>query len=415
MPEPTPTETQVRALAVARGIDPDEVVEATLHGGYAQLMWDRLVAAVPAEDPARAAIEAATVRFDPSIAFVAKTYDPRGHVTVRLHLGLLDAINETTDSIVPLMDFDADPAPPITQDLAEEVGIRIAHSLGWLTSRAQHARATPEHFLSSHRADFSHGLALAAQVYVLAHEMGHVAVGDVDEAPDQATSHAREFAADAWAIRLLLSMPEGPPTDDLATLPWPPYLTVAAAAVFLCFERMHELWLGLDRSATHPPAAERLARIRQQVLDTPGADPDILAGFDEIVRLFDFLQRYVDMEHPDHVLSTDEVRDWVAISGGNPETVPDDTQWTYRAAYEYMTIETLREIARRGAITDADVDEVQGLVARMPQVVIDALAKAYSGNLIPASDPDAKAIHRLGQELAGRYTDVPLREAVIPG
>jgi hypothetical protein len=47
--------------------------------------------------------------------------------------------------------------------------------------------------------------------------------------------------------------------------------------------------------------------------------------------------------------------------------------------------------------------------------VIDLLGKAYEGSLLPPDDPDAVAVHRLGREIASRFTDELLREAIKPG
>ena len=413
------TEAHIRASAIELGIDAEEAIEFNVRGGWARSIWARLKQSVPADDPARSAIHASLLDFEPTVDRSANVTFAKGTATVHVQSGSLESAFELVRTIVPLLGHSGNgPDGPIPHEKVEEVAIRIAHSIGWMTSVAGHGRATP-HDLSVPQEDFARGIAFGSEYFLLAHEMGHVAAGPATTAGRPA-AYGREFAADHWAIQQLLRFDDPVvPADDgsrrftFDTVPAPPHLTIPSATVQLWFETLRLRYLRHDISATHPSPRDRLERIRAQLLEAD-QDPVILEGFEAMMRVFEWVVPLVEAEHPDRPLSIDEIRDWVAVSGGDPTMVPDGTRLTTREAFERMLLEALRTVARQDSVSESDVQSIVDMAARVPQVVIDGLAAAFDGTLLPVHDPDAAAVHRLGRELPAHIEDELLREAILP-
>jgi hypothetical protein len=140
--------------------------------------------------------------------------------------------------------------------------------------------------------------------FVIAHELGHVALGHFlrAKAPTLASptdgpmavsafDHEREFEADAWAMEALLLVAGG----DVRRL------TFAVAAPFLSMTmlsyvaRLHEPTTDVGRllRATHPPERERAARLRK-LAATQAARVPATNALQLLVRIDRFLHDHIE-------------------------------------------------------------------------------------------------------------------------
>lgn len=396
-----------------------------------RILWDRLLpsAANAAGDRAER-VQRSTMRFDSSTAFAAYTSHGPDACTVSVHLGILLAMIET-GRIVASVSSNPELADPTQspQEAVDEAGRRIASTLGWLTSVARRPIPTSGHRLGSSGDTFATGLLMGAIAFVLAHELGHVASGPPKETGTKA-AHAREYAADLWAARLLRTRPLPPASRDaihpLATVALDPDLTLPAAALFLSFEGLRQRAEGVAEAysegeapadeatlftvtanETHPSPYVRIAHLR---VDALVADPDgsEVEGIDAIIRGFDELLSAIERNMPEHALDKSELLG----AGIDPSSIAPDQVVTWDTLYRANIVGLLRGAARRGALLDAEVAALEDMVNRLPRTTIDTLADAVAGNLLDRTDPDAAAVAVVARTLPARFVDARIGDAL---
>lgn len=406
MPIPRVTEAQVRIAAVELGVSPDDAVRAIVNGEWARHLWDVVATSVEPSHPAMSAIRRAVLRIDPTHARVAETERDGDHAKVRINYGMSEWCYIFARTATPFLVGPDGGHGQEGQNL-ERVALLMAYPLSWLTSRAQHPREGIREPLSEIQESYAERLGSAAALFVLAHEMSHVAAGEVEPESNELLSRMRELVADGWAVQRLITL-------EHRSRQWQLGLTLPGVAVFLCAEALRESYAGLPRSLSHPTARHRLHAIRH-ALAAAGSEED-LKMMEGVIWVFDKVMPHVAAIAPGSLIPTRDLRDIELLSARNPADIPDGMTVTWREFYTYQVVETLRALAPgERPVAASEVESMQALVMRMPSVVIEALARAYEGSLLPSDDPDADAIHALGQQLVQQFNDPFLREAIITG
>lgn len=425
---PQVSEKGIRDQAVALGLNPDDAVASSLGGVLVRDLWDRLVAAAPSgrgDDR----IANAKLRFSPTLGFAAITTQWKSRYTVRVHLGIVEALAEVANTVVGLdPDFR-------TRDEGEQAirqaGVRIAHVLGWLTSVARHVVTTPEHDLTAQGATVARGITIGGASFVLAHELAHVAAGD-GRAVSRMQAHRQETAADDWALNLLRRVQTSRHPDagavTVRTVKLSTDTTLPAAAMFLSFEGLRQRIIKfvaaadnfvpdgatletLTETATHPSPYTRLMRLLDQArLDDP--DGSEALGVQFMIDIFDALLPEVRRNLPEHVLDTATLREMWRDAGASPAKVEDGASMTWGELYRTQLIGVLREAGRRGHLDDDELAFIMRAVTEMPRPSIDTLAAAFGGNLLRQDDPDRESVHALARTLPDRLSHPFIRRAI---
>lgn len=440
------TEREIRQRAEELGLDPDEAVESGIRGGWVKALW-----AVVRNSGIRACPEAGSrlsetkLVFRPANAYAATTTIWDGQYSVRVNLGIIEAIAECARTIASGV---ADPAiagPPGAEPPHAKIGVRMAHVLGCLTSVAASPVATPEHSLPIKGEQWARGMTVAAVLFVLAHEAGHVIAEEAS--PDTVGLEAlnRERRADSLALEVVRQMsgnrsddePQPSHPDGWDTLHFPSHLTLPAAAMFLSFEGLRQravasaaaaaaaatpggaldstaspvtLLIDATTGSSHPSAYERLLAIHKAALADP--ERDAAHGVQVIIDGFDSLLPFVQRNLPEWVLDGTELRDWFTEENLDPDQVPPGLSLTYQQIYFDNLLRVLREAGERGHVLDSDLLEIRDLATRMPRTVINALAAARAGVLLPPADPTATKVYAVAEEVAQRIEPAILRYAL---
>lgn len=396
-------------------------------------VWARLVPAcaeMAGANPER--VRGSTLSFDWSLAFAASTTQWRRGASVSVHAGILSAMIEVARIVASVSSNAGLADPAVTPaDAVESAGMRSAFVLQWLTSVARHPVPLKPTSLGTDGEMFAGGLAIGAVAFVLAHELGHVALESLTS-PASTAALELEPAADLWAVRLLRSLPAPPPlrtgeTASLANVEISPDLTIPAAAVFLSFEGLrlravasHAAFLtgavvpdsltvvDITDTPTHPSPYRRLGWLRG---DAVAADPDgtEMAGFDAVIAGFDALLPAIERNMPEHVLDDTE-RSAVAALPGSPPLAAD---YTWDDFYRTKVTGRLQDAARRGELTDDDITWLQGAVEAMPRTTLDVLADAVAGRMPDSTAPDAAEVARLAATLPARFANPLVRRAIL--
>ena len=162
------------------------------------------------------------------------------------------------------------------------VAVRVI--LNYLSRRTHEHPLPADHNIEPWGGVYATGIARAMKVFVLAHEMGHVALGHcaqgllqtlptpVGELNVLSKSHQQEFGADAWAQEML------GPTEGAEES----FVPLAAGGV--CFLTVHLMLLQVRDKlttreanvvhASHPPSTDRIAALRA-ILQKQFADEDL--------------------------------------------------------------------------------------------------------------------------------------------
>lgn len=388
------TESEVRAQAVARGLDPDEAVSEGLRGAWVHALWNHLLMILEINDAeSMARIRGAKLRFQPFLKFQAKTAQWKGNYTVRVDLGVVEAISESARILTSLSSDDSFHSPPEGLNPLEVAGVRLAHTLGFLTSAAGQVVPTPSHGLTPKGENFALGMTAAATLFVLAHEAAHILADDdgPDAHPAEATE--RERRADEVAVLILRMVAEAASHDwsDIVPAkvnPFPLHLTIPAAAMFLEFEGLHRRAVAAaayrltdepmpmdvfaaTTAASHPSPYERLARL-EKLIDLASLGDDAREGVVAIRAAFEPLPRYVERNMPEWALDADELEAW-AHANDSPVIFGEGASITFEQVYSMAVIDCLRSCIKAGAVGSDDVDAVRELTMRMPRTVINTI------------------------------------------
>lgn len=418
------TQAEVRARAVELGLDPDRAVADGLRGAWLRPYWEALVTvAFDTYPEAAERLRSTRLRFNAELAFAARATKGQQAYSVRVSLGIVEALAECARIIAGVVN-DPTVAGARSQDNpVEEAGLRLAHVLGWLTSKARSPIGTPGHDLGPRGETWATGITVGAVVFVLAHELGHV-IDETTQVPiDSEEAQRNELAADAVGVNLLRGMA----TSELLThAPMPLHLTLPAAAMFLSFEGLRQRAVaaqhyaaGANSPATleeattgiqHPSPYLRLKLLRSlaELLQDDGISAQ---GVQAFLDGFDALLPAVQRNMPEWELDTEELQVWMATSGLDPAMVPLGARMSFREAYTGMVLHILQDAAARGRIEDHELAGLSQLAARMPRPVIDLLCDALTGQLAVdhGLHPDVQAI---AHDIAHRIGPLPLRLAL---
>ena len=419
----TPAEAGTRA--------PDDAVAAAESG--IGTVWERLVPTCAAmAGPNAERVRGSTLSFDWSLAFAASTTQWRRRASVSVHAGILSAMIETARIVTSVSSNAglADPAIP-PADAVESAGMRTAFILQWLTSVAGHPVPLTPTSLGPDGEVFANGLAIGAVAFVLAHELGHVALGR-PTSPGPMAALELERIADLWAVSLLRSLPAPPPlkadeTANLENVEISSDLTIPAAAVFFSFEglRLRAVasqaafltdacvpnglsTVDVTDTPTHPSPYRRLGWLRGEAVT---ADPDgtEVAGIDAVAAGFDALLPAIERNMPEHLLDDSERSAFAALTGNPP--LPADCTWD--DVYRTRITGRLQDAARRGEFTDDDIAWLQGAVEALPRTTLDVLADAVAGRMPHGIAPDTAEVARLAATLPARIANPLVRRAIL--
>jgi hypothetical protein len=428
-----PIEEQLRERAVQLGLDPDYAASEALRREWVRQLWGQLrdtVMASERDKGARQRVAASKLRYSLAETFAAATIEIKGQHTVIVNLGIVASIVEFTKIYVAALD-DPTYSGLLPQASAGEIaGLRFANVLGWLSSVARHPIATPEVDLPPEGDQAVVGFAGAAVLFVLAHELAHIVVGDVG-----GSGHERELKADNKALDILRSAAKRGvvnlrPSEGLPPLPFGLMtdLTVPSAALFLSFEGLRQRairsslhlrnaapvpsdLIEATQARSHPSPYSRLTELRKAASrDDP--DGSEVASIDTITQGFDAILPAIVRNMPEWVVDEAEAKQWMIELGEDPDQVTKGFKATYDAIYFSRVVSILREASRRGSVERADLNELSDLARRMPRTVINALALGRVGRLLPLADKDAPGVHAMSQVVAERIQPGILRAAV---
>lgn len=175
-------------------------------GRWIREIWDLLSRALDPATPGVDLIAATELRAEPSFAPHAMTdrgYKD-GHPIVRVHYGLPAWAFEVVRVITPFLVAADDLDRPVSSDAEgniewatpnidlKEVAGRLAYSLSWLTSRANHPYKLSGPPLSSLQERYAQHIGYAAVLFAVAHEMGHICAGEIRREPNPQKSRDRD-------------------------------------------------------------------------------------------------------------------------------------------------------------------------------------------------------------------------------
>jgi Zn-dependent protease with chaperone function len=424
-------EKRLRNQVVKLGIGPGAAEIVAPRSEWVRQLWSRLQDVVLTNEHDQASkdrLRNSKVMYSLTTSFAATRVTSGARSVVIINLGIVEAIIECAKIYVAAI---VDPAvhgfsvPP--DEAIALAGLRFAHVLGWLTSVARHPVSTPEYDLAALGDRMVQDLTGGAVLFVLAHEIAHVMAGDLVQ-----PGYERELAADAKALEIL-RLAANPQTINsgsnptLAPIEVATDITVPSAALFLSFEGLRQRATGVamyleDRplptdilAATqgpdHPSPYSRLREL-QKAVSRDDPDGSELAAVSAIMDGFDLLLPAVARNLPEEVVDEDEAKQWLRDSGEDPAKVAAGFKATYDTIYHSGVVNILRQASIRGSILPSDLDELQDMAGRMPRTVINALALARAGQLLPLTDQDASGVHAMGQLVAQQIEPLLLREAL---
>lgn len=257
----TVTRDQLEAVGHRLGLSNEQIgkaAETILTGSWATRLLDELVDILPPGQRDAMSAPRVTISSAPTLrwqAYASRTDD--GRYRIEYDQGLVQFVYGISRSLTALFVWrgskeDSDAADHVTLD---EVAAWIAFELGWMSSIAGRPVSRPFK-VTRNQLEQATDLAMGAERFVIAHELAHIRLGHVDGTSatvDLAREH--EFEADgaglAWLVNLAVAKPELG-TDSL----------YAGIELFLESLDLLETFGWSIPSATHPPAVERLDRIR---------------------------------------------------------------------------------------------------------------------------------------------------------
>jgi len=424
-------ESKARLLALEIGLDPDIAErQGGVRAAWVHKLWNALVDTIDATDrSAIARVRSATVRYEPRPSMAASTFWGSRYL-VSVNLGMVEALVECSRAVVGEV-YDPDVRGQVAaRDAFEEVGIRISHVLGWLSSVAQYPVATPSHNLPPSGETHARALATGAMLFVLAHELGHV-IAD-DGRGGLADPHSREYLADLKAFEILRKFASlGPPATDAATelagIEMSMDLMAIGGAVYLSFEGLLRLvsataegnvripWpsdvVASTATPSHPSPFARLERLRGAAMksDPDGSEVD---GLNAVIEGFVSLRPVVERNMPEWVLTEDDAAEWLRVWNVGPGQTELLVGRTIHEIYSTDVLELLRVAGSRGTITSSELGYLSRSAGYNPRSVINTLAYALVKRVPTDDDPDAGRIHAMAAEVADRIEPAMLRYAV---
>lgn len=418
------TQAQIRARALELGLDPDRAVADGLRGAWLQPYWSALVTVAADTYPEAAErVRSTTLRFNAELAFAARATGGQHPYAIRVSLGIVEALLECARIIAGATNDPTLAGAPGQQTPVEEAALRLAHVLGWLTSKAQSPIGTPDHDLGPRGESWATGMTVGAVLFVLAHELGHVIDRTTQVPTDSEEAQCNELAADAVGLNLLRRLAA---SGLLTHTPMPLHLTVPAAAMFLSFEGLRQRTVAAQHHAAdaiRPASLEEATTgiqhpspyLRLKLLRSVGVliedDGTSARGVQALLDGFDALLPAVQRNLPEWELDSEELRAWMAASGHDPARVPEGARMTFGEAYTGMVLHILQDAAARGRIEDHEVAELSKLAARMPRPVIDLLCDTLTGQL--AADHHLHpGVQAIAHDIAHRIEPLPLRLAL---
>lgn len=420
-----------RIRAESHGLNPDTAEANGLRAAWIEKLWSALIASL--DEDTTFAVERARssrVRYVTLPSMAAMTVWG-GRATVRIHLGMFEAMIECARTLLGEWDAPDDRGPVEASSGYEEAGLRLAHVLGWMTSFAGCPVSTPSHRLSDRGEQMARTIATATLLFVLAHELGHVIGDDSADVGDRDTAHAREFHADVRALAIIrrflaLGSPATAAATEMTGFDLSPEMVVAGAALFLAFEGLRlqvtagargaRLGLDLfDRVATtetesHPSPFARLAALQREaeLVDADGSEASIMRG---VADGFDAYLPIIERNMPEWKLDLADAQTAVAAVGLNSVLAQHLVGKTLQEVTSDGLIELLRDAATNG-LSESHLVQLTEFAAHNPRPTIDTLALARVGRLPAKGDPDAERIHAVAVEVAARIEPQMLRYAV---
>ena len=131
----------------------------------------------------------------------------------------------------------------------DETAFALALVLKSVVSGDNHPR-THSFEVTEWQKDRATDLSVAAERFILMHELAHLHNGDIDVQGSPLENWKQEFAADHFAFRAMLHI--------CARKGWPGHLAYGGIIIFLRAVSLMEQLMNLPPSSTHPPAHERL-------------------------------------------------------------------------------------------------------------------------------------------------------------
>jgi hypothetical protein len=247
--------------------------------------------------------------FDEGVLAVGGLHDPTpnayvtpaedGSFAIVLHTGLRDLLYRVTRILAtharPASSQNAPIATPAIRDTAR----RLAEVFWWLGVTEPARVFGPEYSITDEQIKSAGLLTIESGLFLLAHEIGHVMLessdGQIERALGTAGGSARqeEHAADIFALHVVLGL--GAPEPSMR--PERRMFAYAGAELVLQIYRALESFPGLLGASVHPPAAERLTRLRAHMRSKCATEEDwvilcsIARGFDALLtEMVDIIQ-----------------------------------------------------------------------------------------------------------------------------
>lgn len=429
--EPTKSGFDTHQLSSNSEIDLSIADEHGIRAAIVQSLWDALCSTVGDEPVGRERAAAAKVRFESRPSMTAFTIW-NGQPTVRIDIGMIEAITECARSVVGEV-YDPDYRGAVGAETAfDEAALRLAHVLGWLTSVAQYPVPTPDHHLPAKGEAAARLLATGGVLFCLAHELAHVMTDDGAHSHGRASSHTKELEADRRAVAILRAfLAAGPPTTDsasgLAGAGLTEDLIIAGSAMFLSFEGLRQLAFASARreipmpwpvdvtaeteTASHPSPFTRLKHLCGTVAehDVDGAAVEVVNG---MVRGFAAFRSVIERNLPEWSFDLEDAREWIGLHGFDPDNVSALVGVTLQDIQAGEVLEVLRLAAARGAISESEITYLSECVGFGPRPVIDTLALARVGIVPSDYQPFASQMRDIALEVSERIQPLMLRLAI---
>lgn len=410
------------------GLSPTFLRTHTARVASIREMWQSLLSCVPPEDQAAAErANRASFRYEPNLALAALTLWNDAY-TVRLDLGMIETLAESSRSIV------GEVASTKLLDGAESafdgVGIRISHSLGWLTSLARFPMPT-RHALSDEGEKVAQLLATGALLFVLAHELAHVLADDSAPTAKGVSSWAKELRADRNALELLARFVRSDRSAEVPALPAGVVVTLeivaGGAATFLAFEGLRQLvkatqqnaallpWpedvVELTHTETHPSPFTRLTElgIFADTLDQSGEAGSAIRGAEQGFRAL-----WPEVQHnlPEWVMTLSDAQTIIETHGYDPDRVDIFVGQRIGDVAREDILQLLRDLPADRDISPDVVEYIERAAGSVPRSVVDTLARARVGQGLDSEDPDAERIRSAALRLTSELTPLLMRYAV---
>jgi hypothetical protein len=345
---------QREAIAAWIGQQPGPAVDqAIAEGAWPRGLVCELIAALDEPDRSTLGRLPIAVRSEPSLRAYAASYVVGGVHALDLNLGMATGLHGVLRAFAPLFVKRASAEDEIARESItfEDIGHWAGHELAWLASPAQ--RPSPLRFdVTSNQRCVVNDLSRGAVLFVLAHELGHIAARHTEPGAPEPTGAAlrgREFIADAAGLRTLIKFACSPDEDFEALF--------AGAFASLAWAELCEAF-GAPRGADHPRPAARQQRL-MRAARAVGAVPDKALNLArQLDRMFADLRASVVAHAPDARLADGRTRAEAA-----------------RASVGKI----LDRLARRELDLDAAATELAPVLDADPGPAIVALADAKDG------------------------------------